>query len=100
MQIVINIPEATYDLIKNNVQARRFAGEAFYAIRRGTVLPKGHGALKDVEKIEDAFWNDNLIDKRMDSLDNGESQKMRRAMIRTMHIDVPTIVEADEETNE
>lgn len=47
MQIVIEIPEGTYDLIKHNVQAQSAFEEAFYAIRRGTVLPKGHGRLID-----------------------------------------------------
>lgn len=49
MQIVIDIPEGTYDLIKHNVQAQSAYQSAYYAIRRGTVLPKGHGRLIDAD---------------------------------------------------
>lgn len=94
MQIVIEMPEDDYKKVQDGRAAVTVMRNA---IRNGKVLPKGHGALKDVVKVEEAFWNNNLIDKNMDSVDNGESQKMRRAMIRMMHLDVPTIVEADKE---
>lgn len=96
MQIVIDIPEEEYKRMKEKSMFGR-VDVWKDAIRNGTPLPKGHGDLKDIVKIEEAFWNNNLIDKNMDSIDNGESQKIRRAMIRTMYLDVPTIIEADKE---
>lgn len=92
IELVVKIPKDVYEDYWHlgSYELRKI-------ISNGTPLPKGHGALKDVVKIEEAFWNDNLIAKNMDSVDNGESQKMRRAMIRTMHLDVPTIIEADKE---
>lgn len=93
MEIVIKLTEDDYKKVQDG---RAPVTVMRNAIRNGTPLPKGHGALKDVDKIEEAFWDNDLIDTNMDSLDNGESNKMRRAMIRTMHLDVPTMVEADE----
>lgn len=90
MEIVIDIAQNEYDALE-----KLDAKYLLHIIKDGTPLPKGHGDLKDIDRIEEAFWNDGLINKNMDSLDNGESQKMRRAMIRTMHLDVPTIIEAD-----
>lgn len=92
MEIVIKIPEEKYKAIQKCFESGFTLGLLDMAVLHGTPLPKGHGALKDVDKIEEAFWNNSLINKNMDSLDNGESNKMRRAMIRTMHLDVPTIV--------
>lgn len=101
MEIVIKIPEDVKESIDKYKDIEWIdMSYLIYAIRNGTPLPKGHGALKDVDKIEEAFWDNDLIDTNMDSLDNGESNKMRRAMIRTMHLDVPTMVEADKETDE
>ena len=98
MRIVIEIPDDFYERVnKDGCMSYTDAEVVVNAFYLGKVLPKGHGALKDVVKVEEAFWNNNLIDKNMDSVDNGESQKMRRAMIRTMYLDVPTIVEADKE---
>ena len=51
IEIVIKIPEGTYNLIMHNVQAQSAFENAFYAIRRGTPLPKGHGALKDADEV-------------------------------------------------
>lgn len=49
MEIVINIPKSHYKAL----QQMRKGGLGFYhqAILNGTVLPEGHGDLKDVSKI-------------------------------------------------
>ena len=53
MQIVIDIPEEKYNVIKINYNT--FPAEmkkwGLEAIRNGTPLPKGHGRLKDIDKI-------------------------------------------------
>jgi hypothetical protein len=57
MQIVINIPEWKYKSICKGVEASKRCGvvgidSAIHeAIYHGTPLPKGHGRLKDVDKI-------------------------------------------------
>lgn len=106
IELVIKIPEEDFEHIKLVAEMQKeeagllIVPHSFTYIANGIPLPKGHGDLKDISKIEDAFWNNILIGKNMDSLDDGESKKMRRAMIRTMYLDVPTIIEADEEANE
>ena len=106
MEIVINIPEEDFKHIKLVAEMqKKEAGllimpNSYMFIANGCPLPKGHGDLKDIEKIEEAFWDNDLIDKNMDSVGDGESNKMRRAMIRTMLLDVPTIVDADEGVDE
>lgn len=61
MQIVIDIPESTYKVFK---QLNKIIGVLVYekdiltlikAVKNGTPLPKGHGALKDVDNIKTAF---------------------------------------------
>ena len=97
MQIVIDIPEGTYDLIKHNVQAQSAFENAFYAIRRGTVLPKGHGRLIDAYALtermkqrhyeiadEESYWVADIIATALNP-NNGYA---------------PTIIEADKEANE
>lgn len=101
MKITIKVPDDFYERVnKDGCMSYTDAEVVVNAFYCGVVLPKGHGDLKDITKIEEAFWNNSLIDKNMDSLDDGESKKMRRAMIRTMYLDVPTIVEADREVDE
>ena len=48
MQIVIDIPEEEYERIKAYTGPMVWAE---YLIARGTPLPKGHGRLKDIDKI-------------------------------------------------
>lgn len=48
MQIVIDIPEETYDFIKRT----GYHTQSLYkAIKNGTPLPKGHGRLIDADAI-------------------------------------------------
>lgn len=48
MQIVINIPEEEYKNIKNYTAPMTWTE---HLIKNGTPLPKGHGRLKDIDKI-------------------------------------------------
>lgn len=47
MQIVINISEDNYKLIKDGNCCGVLSYEIYNAIKNGTVLPKGHGDLID-----------------------------------------------------
>ena len=57
MQIVIELSDKTYKDIKeensiygiNNGLSARITGKVVGAIQNGTLLPKGHGRLKDVD---------------------------------------------------
>ena len=53
MQIVIDISENIYNLIARGEESRDFVykSDLMRAILEGTPLPKGHGRLKDVDKI-------------------------------------------------
>lgn len=58
MHIVIKIPKEKYDVIKSDLY-NTFPADmrewGLEAIRNGTPLPKGHGDLKDTEKLKHAF---------------------------------------------
>lgn len=49
MQIVIDIPKEKYDLCKKWKPSER--NELQEAVANGIPLPKGHGRLKDIDKI-------------------------------------------------
>lgn len=52
MQIVIEISEDDYKEVKEDTYSgTSFENRVFSAIANGTPLPKGHGALIDVDKI-------------------------------------------------
>lgn len=51
MQIVIDIPEKIYKAIQDNTYCGISNSDMYEAIRNGTPLPKGHGALKDVDEV-------------------------------------------------
>lgn len=48
MQVVIDIPETYYEYCK----AQEDAVEIQLAIKKGTPLPKGHGRIGDLDKLE------------------------------------------------
>ena len=104
MQIVINIPEETYIHLCNggSIGASLLIE---YAIANGTVLPKGHGRLIDVDKLKEelkehhdffvnaygGFSNLPRNDKsRVDEITNS---------IATI-VNAPTIIEADRSEEE
>lgn len=49
MQIIIDIPKEKYDLCKKWKPSER--NELQEAVANGIPLPKGHGRLKDIDKI-------------------------------------------------
>lgn len=104
MQIVIDIPEWKYISICEGIEASKRCGvvgtdhNIHEAIANGTPLPKGHGALKDEDKIIRA------IEDRVEFLRKNDAVFMRLrkdidilGCIPKIRCEVPTIVEADKE---
>jgi hypothetical protein len=103
-EIVIKIDENVYTRLFDN-------GTDFYeiddilamarAIRKGTVLPKGHGDLKDEDEIIKA------IENRVEFLKKNDAVFMRLrkdidilGCIPKIRCEVSTIIEADKENND
>ena len=62
MQLIIDIPEEKYNTIKNKMYCGIYDVDVYEAIINGTPLPKGHGRIVDIGKIdEDRIGNDNPI---------------------------------------
>lgn len=58
-EIVIKIPDLVYESIIVGAETSRDEADVLFAIRQGTVLPKGHGDLIDRSKLEkDTDWSD------------------------------------------
>ena len=81
MQIVIDIPEEAYKQIMEFGFLENTLGKICYnAIKNGTVLPKGHGRLIDVNSI-DSFIDIEYNGRYIDDID-----------------EIPTVLEADNES--
>jgi hypothetical protein len=81
MQIVIDIPEEEYNIIKG-VSTKRPMLWAEYLIANGTQLPKGHGDLIDRQELL-------------------KSTLCKTFGLRSVDIEnAPTIIEADKEEDE
>ena len=66
MQLVINIDDKLYEIIKNpkKLETMYHAGRLCEAVRNGTPLPKGHSALfdeKDLYKHLNKESDDNFV---------------------------------------
>lgn len=88
IELVIKIPE---DLYKKVTLANSSFGEDFpiyYAIKNGTVLPKGHGVLKDVTPLMRGLYEE--ICTREVSYNTSDVYKM-------IDEECSTIIEADKE---
>lgn len=85
MQIVINIPEAEYDLIVNNEACD--LNVLTKAIANGTLLPKGHGKLKDADELL----------KQSYCIDDSATLSTRDVVNEEEINNAPTIIEADKE---
>ena len=83
MQIVINIDDEDYDditLTGENTINLGVLLDLREAVRKGTPLPKGHGAIKDISQIEIPMCEDRTYEK----------------WVQVAIYSAPTIVEADE----
>lgn len=68
MQIVINISEQVYNNIC--VIADIDGSPALKAIKNGTVLPKGHGRLKDIDQILDKLLYMGYMDEQKSEIED------------------------------
>jgi hypothetical protein len=94
MQIVIDIPEEYYDLLKGFDDEK--CSLDMLLLKHGTPLPKGHGALKDADKLAIAIA---MIRDRWNCYGNEYESAMYQAYDNCVDeiIDAPTIIDADEE---
>ena len=83
MQIVIDIPKEMMSYINKNefnaISEAAYGSMAMLAIKNGTPLPKGHGAIKDVSQIEIPMCEDRSYERWVQVAINA----------------APTIIEAD-----
>jgi hypothetical protein len=86
MQLVINIDDELYEIIKNpkKLETMYHAGRLCEAVRKGTPLPKGHGALIDISNIDVIELEDSIHFIRHEKGDDVD-----------VYIGAPTIIEAD-----
>lgn len=103
MEIVIDISEDNYKLIQDENCCGVLSYEIYNAIKNGTPLPKGHGRLKDFEKIyADMKEKEELARQRViDTPTNSPcymrymAQLTERTAFKEMLYDALTIIEAD-----
>lgn len=81
-QIVINIPDETYDWFKNGFPDEKDGEKAIEYILNGKELAKGHGRLIDADALRDTYARAGLVgyDEEIQAID-----------------DSPTVIEADKE---
>ena len=104
MQIVIDIDDDLYTrLFDNGVDNYDDAVDMAKAIRKGVLLPKGHGRLVDADEIEHYMLPSEKQDKRTWFV---HSEEYRNAVIHFNHAlgllrdNAPTIIEADKVESE
>ena len=90
MQIVIDIPEETYYFIETHFRNENVVDKA---IVNGTLLPKGHGRLIDVDALEEK------VEKHRKMLKI--SRYDRDLILHYTDVEMaPAIIEADKEESE
>jgi hypothetical protein len=91
MQIVIDIDEDYYEIIKHNVKVFDNDFKPYVLIANGTPLPKGHGRLIDADDAKREWQN---------VLDCEVEHPRYQCTIRDVLEDAPTIIEADKAESE
>lgn len=88
MKIVIDIPENRY---KNMISHQELPYDLSKIIRKGTILPKGHGVLKDVTNLMRGLYTD--IQTTEETFTSSDVYKM-------IDEECPTIIDTDKEIEE
>lgn len=94
IELVIKIPEELYNHLRNggNIGASLLIENAF---KNGTPLPKGHGKLKDFDKIE---WYGCDFEGKACEKANGDCSVCNFGNCYAKQVrELPTIIEADKE---
>ena len=95
MQVIIDIDDNTYtNLFDNGWEVVSQVSEILLAVKNGKPLPKGHGALKDADKLAIAIA---MIRDRWDCYGNEYESAMYQAYDNCVDeiIDAPTIIDAE-----
>ncbi len=110
IELVIKIPEEAYNLLQNDGVDWLGAEHILNAVANGTLLPKGHGDLKDFEKLyadmseREEFARQRVIDTPSNRLCYtryvAQLKLNERTSFKEMLYDAPTIIEADKEESE
>lgn len=79
MQILIKISDEDYIKISNSNPSYADDFNLYYAVKNGTILPKGHGKIVDANRV----------------LENGDNWEVETALMQT-----EAIIEADKESEE
>lgn len=90
MQLVIEISDGLYnnlDTIKNGSIASKIILDC---VRKGKVLPKGHGRLIDADKLLKTWYDDFCYDDFCEFMSRAELNSMNNVIKNA-----PTIIEAD-----
>lgn len=88
IEVAIKIPEEEYEMIVNSEDCGLHT--LTRAIARGTILPKGHGRIGDLDKLIKRVTN-------LPKCPNGYSQVYDEAMIINIIEDEPVIIEVESE---
>lgn len=96
IELVIRIPKDTYEILKNvSERGTGWLDKYQKAIVNGIPLPKGHGALKDFDKIE---WYGCNFEGKGCTEAKGDCSVCNHANCYAKQVrDLPTIIEADKE---
>lgn len=87
IELVIKIPEETYNLVKSwNYPTDTAHRMLFELVTNGVPIPKGHGRLKDVDKLE--------------THDEYDGQGFTKSVYQDDIDNLPTIIEADKGESE
>ena len=90
MQLVVKIPKAYYELVLERCKDPVLLN----AFKNGTPLPKGHGRIKDIDKIE---WYGCTTEFDCPYKDRECKDCNRAECSKTQVDDIPTIIAADKE---
>lgn len=102
IELVVKIDEKLY----NKMKTYQGLDDTYVAVKHGTPLPRGHGALKDFEKLyadmseREELARQRVIDTPTDSpcYMRYVAQLNERTAFKEMLFDAQTIIEADKES--
>lgn len=94
MQIVIEIPEEAYELLKNKGVDWLGAEHILNAVANGIPLPKGHGRLIDADAVN------KKMEEREEKLQDDRSMWESSAVSTALDMFADTIIEADKESED
>ena len=95
VEVLIKIPKDEYEEIKETNTIKEHLNKIDWAVRNGTVLPKGHGRLVDAEKIArevNRAWT--LWEKK------GEDCYLFADVLTPLLVSQQTVIEADKAERE